>query len=169
MTAMYRYPVKTKWGIFQLLFSEKGLTRIRFPGRGRFRTSAPRPPHEIAPTLRRAVRCLQGYLKTARVRDRGFIFDESKWSKPFRRMASELRRIPSGTTRSYGWLARRCGCPKGSRAMGTLLGSNPLPIFFPCHRIVRSDGTLGGFNAGVAWKRKLLGHESGSKQKGRLA
>jgi len=73
-------------------------------------------------------------------------------------------RIPYGLVRTYGWLAKRIGSPRAARAVGNALGRNPVPIIVPCHRVVRSDGSLGGFSArqGVALKRKLLALEDAS-------
>ncbi len=67
-----------------------------------------------------------------------------------------LREIPRGETRSYGWLARRVGRPSASRAIGAAVGSNPIPLWLPCHRVVASDGTLHGFGGGLAMKQALL-------------
>ncbi len=66
-----------------------------------------------------------------------------------------LREIPRGEVRTYGWLAQRVGRPKAARAVGRILARNPLPLLFPCHRIVGKK-TLGGFSAGLDWKRFLL-------------
>lgn len=68
----------------------------------------------------------------------------------------ELRRIPSGTTVSYGELARRVGRPKASRAVGAAVGANRIAWLIPCHRVVRSDGGLGGFRWGTDCKRAML-------------
>ena len=65
-------------------------------------------------------------------------------------------RIPYGEVRSYRWLAQRWGKPKASRAVGNALARNPIPILIPCHRVVRSDGSLGGYALGLSWKKKLL-------------
>ena len=67
-----------------------------------------------------------------------------------------LREIPRGETRSYGWLARRVGRPSAPRAIGAAVGSNPIPLWLPCHRVVASDGTLHGFGGGLAMKQALL-------------
>ena len=67
-----------------------------------------------------------------------------------------LKEIPFGETRTYKWLAERIGRPKASRAVGQALGRNPIPIILPCHRIIESDGSLGGFSGGVDIKRRLL-------------
>lgn len=75
-----------------------------------------------------------------------------------RRCLERLRDIPRGEIRTYGWLAERVGSPKAFRAVGRALARNPLPLFFPCHRVVaRND--LGGFSAGREWKRFLLAQE----------
>jgi len=67
-----------------------------------------------------------------------------------------VRTIPYGETRSYGWVASRLGLPKAARAVGQALGRNPLPIIIPCHRVVRNDGSLGGFGGGLDMKTLLL-------------
>lgn len=65
-----------------------------------------------------------------------------------------------GETISYGDVARRLGRPAASRAVGSACGANPIPIIIPCHRIVRSDGSLGGYRGGADLKRMLLQLES---------
>jgi methylated-DNA-[protein]-cysteine S-methyltransferase len=67
--------------------------------------------------------------------------------------------IPRGETRSYGWLAERIGRPGAARAVGQAVGANPLPLLVPCHRVIASDGGLGGFGGGLAMKEALLRHE----------
>jgi methylated-DNA-[protein]-cysteine S-methyltransferase len=64
--------------------------------------------------------------------------------------------IPYGQTRSYQWLAKQVGRPKAARALGQALAANPLPIIIPCHRVITSQGKLGGFAGGLALKRRLL-------------
>ena len=70
-----------------------------------------------------------------------------------------LKEIPYGETRSYGWLAEKVGRPKATRAVGQALSKNPIPIVFPCHRVVESDGSLGGYSGGTEKKRRLLALE----------
>jgi len=70
-----------------------------------------------------------------------------------------IKKIPKGEVRSYGWVAKRIGRPKACRAVGNALNKNPYPIVVPCHRIVRSDGTLGGFARGSREKMRLLKRE----------
>ena len=66
--------------------------------------------------------------------------------------------IPYGTALSYARVAAACGCPRGARAVGGAMASNPLPIFVPCHRVVGANGVMTGFSApgGVVSKRELL-------------
>jgi methylated-DNA-[protein]-cysteine S-methyltransferase len=70
------------------------------------------------------------------------------------------QRIPYGETRSYRWVAERIGKPQAARAVGQALGRNPLAIIVPCHRVVASDGGLGGFGGGLEMKRRLLQREA---------
>lgn len=64
--------------------------------------------------------------------------------------------IPCGSVSSYGLLARHIGAPGAARAVGSALANNPFPIVIPCHRAIRSDGHLGGYQGGLAMKRSLL-------------
>lgn len=64
--------------------------------------------------------------------------------------------IPRGYVSTYKRIAGHIGRPKGSRAVGTALAANPFPIIIPCHRAIRSDGSLGGYQGGLEMKRKLL-------------
>jgi len=76
---------------------------------------------------------------------------------PFRRdVLRETAVIPYGEVRTYKELAAAVGSPRGSRAVGGVMAYNPLPLIIPCHRVVRSDGSLGGFGGGLALKAKLL-------------
>ena len=75
-----------------------------------------------------------------------------------------LPSIPYGGTASYGQLAARLGHPKAVRAVGTACATNPLPILLPCHRVLRSDGTLGGYLGGLAAKETLLGLEGTARR-----
>lgn len=76
-----------------------------------------------------------------------------------RRVWSMLRSIPAGTTLSYAELATKIGAPTAMRAVGSACGANPVGIIVPCHRIVRTDGSLGGYAGGLDRKRALLEHE----------
>jgi methylated-DNA-[protein]-cysteine S-methyltransferase len=70
-----------------------------------------------------------------------------------------LRTIPAGETMAYLDVAAAVGRPTSSRAVGNAVGSNPVPVVVPCHRVITSAGGLGGFGGGLDRKRWLLGHE----------
>lgn len=79
---------------------------------------------------------------------------------PFQREVwHALRKIPCGTTISYGELAERIGRPTAVRAVGLANGSNPVGVVVPCHRVIGSDGSLTGYGGGIERKRWLLQHE----------
>lgn len=81
---------------------------------------------------------------------------------PFQRRVWEATRaVPWGEVVSYADVARRAGAPRAVRAVGNALGENPVPIVVPCHRVVHSGGSIGGFTSGLAWKRYLLALEGG--------
>ena len=76
---------------------------------------------------------------------------------PFQRQVwRAIVRIPYGRVRSYRWVADRVGGSHYARAVGSALGANPVPIIVPCHRVVTSQGSLGGFTGGLPVKRRLL-------------
>jgi methylated-DNA-[protein]-cysteine S-methyltransferase len=78
-------------------------------------------------------------------------------SKPFaRRILDVTARIPFGSTSTYGEVAAEAGSPGGARAAGGALGSNPIPIVVPCHRVLARNGTLHGYTGGLERKRHLL-------------
>jgi methylated-DNA-[protein]-cysteine S-methyltransferase len=77
------------------------------------------------------------------------------------RVWAAMREVAPGTTVSYAELAARAGAPRATRAAGTACARNAICLFVPCHRIVRSDGSLGGYYYGLDTKRRLLEHERG--------
>ena len=79
---------------------------------------------------------------------RGTSFQQAVWS--------QVSRIPYGATASYGDVAQLVGKPTASRAVGSAVGANPLPIVIPCHRVIGSGGSLVGFGAGLDVKETLL-------------
>lgn len=84
---------------------------------------------------------------------RGTAFQQRVWR--------ELTRIPRGETITYGELARRIGAPGAVRAVGTACGANPTALVVPCHRVLRSDGSMGGYRWGIERKVKILAAEQG--------
>ena len=115
----------------------------------------PLTPNVLDPELLQAAELLTQYFDGIPV-DFDIKLDLSTGT-PFQQRAWEVaRRIPYGQVRSYGWIAREIGHPNAVRAVGGAMGANPLAIIVPCHRVLRSDGGLGGYASGLHWKRKLL-------------
>lgn len=79
------------------------------------------------------------------------------YGTPFqKRVWEELKRIAYGHTRSYQWIAQQIGSPNAQRAVGQANGQNAIPLIIPCHRVIRSDGRIGGYGGGVEIKKRLL-------------
>jgi len=76
---------------------------------------------------------------------------------PFEKKVLKITsQIPLGQARSYKWVAKKAGKPKAARAVGRALNKNPYPIIIPCHRLIKSHGSLGGYAKGKKLKKKLL-------------
>ena len=78
----------------------------------------------------------------------GTVFQKKIWK--------ELLKVPWGKTITYKGLAEKAGRPRAYRAVGNALGANPIPIIIPCHRVIKSDGSLGGYGSGIKIKKELL-------------
>lgn len=136
--------------------SARGLVRIDFRGEGALEEVA----SDVSPRILRGAldgerRELDEYFAGRR---RGFDVGVD-WSvvRGFtRRVLRQTARLGYGETASYGEVARRAGSPRAARAAGNALGSNPVPIVVPCHRVVHADGGLGGYGGGLDRKRFLL-------------
>jgi methylated-DNA-[protein]-cysteine S-methyltransferase len=87
------------------------------------------------------------------------LFDMSICTEFQRNVLNKACLIPRGMVSTYKGLAGRTGIPGGARAVGMALASNPFPLVIPCHRVIRTDGSLGGFGGGLEMKKKLLGIE----------
>ena len=139
----------TAKGVCRLTFNEDEVAlRRRFPG------ADIRPDDgTIAPWVDAALLAIRqpGAGQDIPIDVRGTAFQEAVWR--------ELRRIPAGQTRSYAAIAAAVGKPGAVRAVGTANGSNPVSVLVPCHRVIRSDGSLGGYGGGLANKRMLLANE----------
>ncbi|MGW0839946.1 methylated-DNA--[protein]-cysteine S-methyltransferase [Streptomyces sp. NPDC002787] len=112
-----------------------------------------------APQLAEAIRQVEAYF-AGRRHDFDLPLDWSLISGFNRQVLRELASgVPYGSVVGYGDLARRVGQPGAAQAVGVAMGSNPLPVVVPCHRVVESDGGIGGFGGGLETKRKLLALE----------
>ena len=157
--------IGTPIGTLLLASTTEGLVRVAFDLEGHdsvLSTIASRVSPRIlhAPArLDDAARQLDEYFAGRRHR-----FDlpvDLRLASPFRRTVLEhLRTIGYGRTESYATVAAASGSPAAVRAVGTACATNPIPVVVPCHRVVRSDGSLGGYLGGLDVKRALLALEA---------
>lgn len=150
--------VPTAWGTFAAHWEEDRLTALLFPTSRGTVPLFDNPEKGDSPRLAEQ---LDAYFAGRR---QAFAIPLQLPRTAFRqRVWGELLKLPYGTLVTYGELARRVGCPPGARAVGQAVGANPIPILVPCHRVVASGGRLGGFGAGLEWKRRLLSLERGGE------
>jgi AraC family transcriptional regulator of adaptative response/methylated-DNA-[protein]-cysteine methyltransferase len=138
----------TERGICRLSFDEEGGSlKRRYP-------AAELVEDPEAPMIQAALAAVERPELAVAVRTDvpGTAFQQRVWA--------ELRKIPPGETRSYLDIARALGDPMATRAVGTANGANPVAIIVPCHRVVRHDGSLGGYAGGLERKRALLDAET---------
>lgn len=157
--------ISTPVGELLLAATEQGLVRVAYPGEGHDAVLA-RLADLVSPRILRAPARLDPV--SAQLDEyfagRRTAFDlalDLRLSKGFRRtVLGHLADIPYGRTESYAQVALAAGHPKAVRAVGTACATNPLPVVLPCHRVVRSDGTFGGYVGGVEAKHALLALEA---------
>jgi methylated-DNA-[protein]-cysteine S-methyltransferase len=140
----------------ELAASHSGITRVSFR-RGRAKTAHPEAGR-IGHILQHAREELAEYFAGART---FFSVPVDLSNVPsFERAALELAsQIPYGEVRSYKWIAEQLGKPDAARAVGGAMAGNPVPLRVPCHRVVKTDGGLGGYSFGLLQKEALLNLE----------
>jgi methylated-DNA-[protein]-cysteine S-methyltransferase len=152
-------------GTLLLMCTPKGLVRIAYEDENRddiFGEVAERlsprileAPRRLDPVRRELDRYFSG-----RLRDFDLPIDWTLTGQFARRVLRRTARIPYGSVASYGDVAVEVGTPRGARAVGNALGSNPIPVVVPCHRVVRTGGSIGGYGGGLPRKRWLLALEA---------
>ena len=152
-------------GTLLIMGTPKGLVRIAFEDENRddvlgevAERLSPRileAPRRLDPVRRELDRYFAG-----RLRDFDVPIDWSLTGQFARRVLRRTARIPYGSVASYGDVAVEVGTPRGARAVGNALGSNPIPVVVPCHRVVRTGGAIGGYGGGLPRKRWLLALEA---------
>lgn len=157
MIACHRF--QTALGCCELHYSELGIRRLKLRVRSRTSISRTGQPDWV----RRAAALITRHLAGERVDLDRIQLDLGDLSPFQRRVYTALREVSRGSTISYGELAARAGSPRGARAVGSAMACNPVPLLIPCHRVLRADGSPGGFSApgGVRTKEKLLEIEGG--------
>ncbi len=146
--------IDTPLGALLVYVDEKGLVALDFPGAKIAAGSTPATPRD-RDALRTAESALRDYFaknkglpRTLKSALEGTDFQRKVWAA--------IEKIPLGKTKTYGEIAAQIGHPGASRAVGAACGSNPLPLFVPCHRVLAANGKIGGFSGGLAVKRLLL-------------
>jgi O-6-methylguanine DNA methyltransferase len=158
---VYKVPIRTCEGKFVARYSGRGLCGLGFPSgtkAGRGTGGRGRVPAQIGRWHVVASKALRLAL-AGRPPKRLPPLDLSAGTEFQRRVWRVLRRIGWGRTWSYGQVAQAVGNPKAARAVGETCGANPIPVFVPCHRVLAASGGLGGYSAGLSWKRALLRRE----------
>jgi len=155
-------PVDSPFGPLLAAATRRGLVRLAFPEEDGdevlHRLAQRLSPRivEAGPSLDPIRRELDEYFEGSR-RQFEIDVDRTLIGGPFgRRVLTVTSEIPYGGVSSYAEVAADAGSPRGSRAAGNALGSNPIPIVIPCHRVLRSGGALGGYGGGLNRKRWLL-------------
>ncbi|MBJ7000524.1 methylated-DNA--[protein]-cysteine S-methyltransferase [Streptomyces griseofuscus] len=149
----------TRNGLVNVVFHATDAVRERTLERLATRFGSTPVADPRAPVLVEAIHQLRAYFAGER-RDFELPLDWSLISGFNRQVLRELASgVPYGSVVGYGDLAGRVGQPGGAQAVGVAMGANPLPVVVPCHRVVESDGGIGGFGGGLETKRQLLALE----------
>ncbi len=168
MLMTYRV-IDTRFGPAAIVASRRGLRYLYLPERsaGALRKRVQRACGDVSEDpalLPEFVDALQRYFE-GQVTRFAVQLDLAETSDFGRDVYGALRRVPYGRTVSYKELAERAGRPGAARAVGMAMGKNPIPIVIPCHRVLKNDGSLGGFSAvrGTTLKRSLLELEAAGR------
>lgn len=102
---------------------------------------------------------LDAYMKGERIDFSRIHVDISVFPDFTQRVLKEVRKIPYGEVTTYGFISKRLGYRNAARAVGQALKVNPIPIIIPCHRVIREDGSIGGYALGINIKQRLLSIE----------
>ena len=160
-TAVSHMEVPTLVGKFGIGASAIGVAAVFFPGFDNFDIATRMDKYGMAHCTwgkQRAIEAgleLMGYL-LGEITDLKYPADLS-YVTPFQRdVFTALREVPHGETITYGELARLAGHPGKTRAVGSAMRYNPIPIFVPCHRVISASGELGGWSGPEGWKEWLL-------------
>ncbi len=148
--------IETPIGTLGVRTNSKGIYRLHLANDVDYREMQT-PYNNQSPILKNALNQLREYFNKNRTT---FSVPLDLQMPPFYEKAlMEVAKIPYGKTVSYQEIARRAGNVKAARAAGSANANNPIAIFIPCHRVLASDGTLGGYGGGLDIKMILLEHE----------
>lgn len=140
---------QTPWGPVRGAFTERGISRLMTVEEDDATASIASAPPELA-------RALDRYFSGEAEQFEEVPLDLTGASDFHLAVWNAARRVPWGSTSTYGQLAEQVGSAAHARAVGRALGANPLLILIPCHRFIAHDGGLVNFAAGLEWKQRLL-------------
>lgn len=150
----------TENGTFRLIYNGQGIYALEFPGGQRRIASATgmtKSPFRSHPDyVHKALSLLNDYFLGTKVSFSKLSFDLSGTTPFQKKILQTLLKTKFGQTLTYAELAEKAGYSKASRAVGSVMSSNRLPIFIPCHRVLPSSGGIGNYSCGVEWKKRLL-------------
>jgi methylated-DNA-[protein]-cysteine S-methyltransferase len=152
---MEKILVKTSAGTFLLEATSRGLSAVHFPGQFQKLT---RLPCRVSPFLRYAGKMLGRYFLDYRISLNRVKIDSSSLTPFQKKVYGALRRAGCRLI-SYSELAGKSGFRNAGRAVGSAMRRNRVPIFVPCHRVVKANGDLGKYSCGARWKCYLLREE----------
>ncbi len=150
------FRMATRFGNVLVVHDGEAILSLRFLSEAP--DADPQGNHAGPPWWERLRSALDAYFQGQPVTFADFPVDLSQQPPFRRRVLEECRRIPYGQTLTYTELAARAGKPLAVRAVGSAMSHNPVALLIPCHRVSRSDGSLGGYSApgGIDLKRQLL-------------
>lgn len=162
---------ETPWGDGVVIVRSGRLLGVELPpvrgARDGFGSTDETRPEDVR-ALQRWTLELEGYFRGERLSwspaDIRPELEQSGLSRFARRTVEALMEVPAGSTVAYGELASLAGHPRAARAVGSVMASNSIPIVIPCHRVIRSDGSLGRYGNDPSWKERLLEHERRTTQ-----
>ncbi|MCD6353099.1 MAG: methylated-DNA--[protein]-cysteine S-methyltransferase, partial [Proteobacteria bacterium] len=163
LVRMLNYSIfKTIWGWMGVVTGEKGVKKVILPHlryQDVEQSILREFPNVLADdsSLKPLAKIFARYFRGGEIPP-NLALDWSGCSEFCRMVLTATQSIPRGKVKSYSWISLQIKIPRSFRAVGNALRKNPLPLLIPCHRVIRSNGTLGGFSApaGVDLKRKLL-------------
>ncbi|MBD3204831.1 methylated-DNA--[protein]-cysteine S-methyltransferase [Candidatus Bathyarchaeota archaeon] len=154
MTQLFHTKVSTDFGQLIINWKNPGLIEeIYLPGK-KFEEKSSRKEPDLA--IRRLSNQLVNFLEGKDVKFQLEILNWNRCTSFQIRVLEAEYNIPRGYVSTYSRIASHIGVRRGARAVGNALATNPFPLVIPCHRAVRSDGSLGGYQGGTDMKKKLL-------------
>jgi methylated-DNA-[protein]-cysteine S-methyltransferase len=162
-TTTWTLPIQTASGEFIASFSSRGLKQLQFPAATHHQSQpcGDPMPAQVQKWAEQTEQALKSVL-SGRSPDELPPLDWTGATEFQQQVWRALLRIPCGKTCTYGELANEIGSPNATRAVGSACGANPIPVLVPCHRVLASGGSIGGFSGGLDWKRRLLKGEQTS-------